>query len=273
MDSGTSQRPGSGGYALVPRDVLALPVFRNEAESLLFVGMILRASWRDQTVRYKGHVLRLQRGQLAVSIRDLARAMDRDKAWVERLWKRLKSEAMIETQTEAGVSVVTICNYDEYQQPQRHCQTASETPGEAEHETGARQARDTEQSSETIETSEPIQIGALVGRAKRADPFPRPEWADPQAWADFLVNRKAKRCPNTATAYAAFLRDIERLASPQWPPERLLAHATARGWAGIYEPREANDHVRGSMQSSSIAPIEFGPDLTIERLRRERVSP
>ncbi|WP_298169324.1 helix-turn-helix domain-containing protein [Novosphingobium sp.] len=113
----------------------------------------------------------------------------------------------------------------------------------------------------------------IMRRAERGDHFPRPAWADAQVWADFLANRKAKRCPNTATAYAAFLRDIERLASPQWPPERLLAHATARGWAGIYEPREANDHVRGSMQSSSTAPIEFGPDLTIERLRRERVSP
>lgn len=87
-------------------------------------------------------------------------------------------------------------------------------------------------------------------RAERADPFPRPEWADPQVWADFLANRKTKRCPNTATAYARFLGDIERLASPEWPPARLLELAAARGWAAIYEPREANDHVRGSVNDA-----------------------
>ncbi len=142
------------GYVLVPRDVMGLPVFRNEAEAGVFVLMILRAAWRDQTVRYKGHVLRLQRGQLAVSIRDLARSVDRDKAWIERLWKRLKSEALIETHTEAGVSIVTICNYDEYQQAQRGSKAAGETVGEAERETVARQSRDTEQVRETIETTE-----------------------------------------------------------------------------------------------------------------------
>lgn len=96
----------------------------------------------------------------------------------------------------------------------------------------------------------------ITRRAERADPFPRPEWADPQVWSDFLANRKAKRCPNTATAYARLLRDIERLASPEWPPARLLELATARGWAGIYEPREANDHVRGSVQSSNDVPFD-----------------
>jgi len=36
-------------------------------------------------VRYKDRSIILERGQLAVSIRDFADAMDRDKAWIERL--------------------------------------------------------------------------------------------------------------------------------------------------------------------------------------------
>src|SRR3546814_9135767 len=74
--------------------------------------MVIRAAWKPSRVRYKDRMLNLGRGQLAMSVRDMAAAMDRDKAWVERLWKRLKSETMIETVTDAGVSVVTICNYN-----------------------------------------------------------------------------------------------------------------------------------------------------------------
>lgn len=72
----------------------------------------------------------------------------------------------------------------------------------------------------------------------RDNPFPRPEWADRQVWADFLANRKAKRFQNTATAYARFLSDLARWQCAEWPPPRLLEHAAAHGWGGIYNPRK-----------------------------------
>lgn len=75
-------------------------------------------------------------------------------------------------------------------------------------------------------------------RTRKADDFPKPEWADPQVWADFMANRKAKKARNTVTAYRGFLSDIEKHASPDWPPGRLLEHATAKGWAAIYDPEK-----------------------------------
>lgn len=67
--------------------------------------------------------------------------------------------------------------------------------------------------------------------------FPKPDWAEVSVWGDFLKNRKRKRLPNTATAHKAFLADIARLADGEWPPGRLLEHATAKGWGAIYDPR------------------------------------
>lgn len=132
------------GYVSIHRRLLGHHAFRNDAEGMAFAWMVIRAAWRPAKVRYKDRMIQLRRGQLAVSVRDMANAMDRDKAWVERLWKRLKSETMIETVTEAGVSVVTICNYDEYQASR----DSDETPRETAGETSSRQARDTEQRRE-----------------------------------------------------------------------------------------------------------------------------
>ena len=78
-------------------------------------------------------------------------------------------------------------------------------------------------------------------RPVKPDPFTRPDWADSQHWLDFLANRKARSCQNTTTAYKKFLADIARLTSDDWPPGRLLEHAAANGWAGIYEPRESQN--------------------------------
>lgn len=255
------------GYARLHRSLLGHPAFRNDAEAMAFAWMILRASWRPTRVRYKGRAVSLNRGQLATSIRDMAEAMDRDKAWIERLFKRLKSETMIETVTEAGVSVVTICNYAEYQ---ADCDIA-EAVRETVRETDARQTQDTEQRRE--EGKKEVDANASTARAR--DPFPRPDFADPQSWRDFLVNRKRKRLPNTASAHKSMMDDISRLADDEWPPGRLIEHAAAKGWGGIYDPREGRNN--GIAVVSGRRPTDRGdsrgsrPDPSVD-LRRQAMA-
>lgn len=132
------------GYVRIHRSLLGHPAFRNEAETMAFAWLICRASWKPVRVRYKGRAIMLSRGQVAISVRDFADAMDRDKAWIERLLKRLKRETMIATSDETGVNVITICNYADYQASTEVGETLNETA----HETGARQPRDTEQGRE-----------------------------------------------------------------------------------------------------------------------------
>lgn len=92
------------------------------------------------------------------------------------------------------------------------------------------------QKRDTEPVREPVSPNGDSARARKADTFPMPEWADPQVWSDFLDNRKAKRLKNTATAYKGFLEDIERNRTAQWSPAKLLEHATKRGWGAIYPP-------------------------------------
>lgn len=142
------------GYVRIHRSLLGHPAFRNESETMAFAWMIGKAAWRSIRVRYKGHSITLKRGQLAISQRDMAAAFDRDKAWIERLWKRCKSEAMIETTVEAGVAVITICNYDEYQGREDEREAPAEAPHEADNEAAARQRRGTEQEEKNLKREE-----------------------------------------------------------------------------------------------------------------------
>lgn len=113
--------------------------------------------------------------------------------------------------------------------------------------------------------------------AVKPDLFPKPDWAEPQTWADWLDVRRAKKARNTATAYAGFLADIARLACPEWPPDRLLAHAVARSWAGIYEPKEgypSNGRLPGhhSQPVASLRGARPDPalDMVLQAEREER---
>jgi hypothetical protein len=95
--------------------------------------------------------------------------------------------------------------------------------------------QETETDAETeAKSEEDIPAAKATGMAR--NPFPKPVWADPYVWADFLVNRK--KAKNTATAYKGFLADIAKLQNDEWPPARLLEYATTKGWQAIYEPKE-----------------------------------
>jgi hypothetical protein len=135
---------GAGGYVRSYRSLLSHPAFRNEGEAMAFNWLVLKAAWKPARVRYKERVIYLQRGQLAVSVRDMANALERSRSWAERFLNRLKIETMIETRVETGVNVITVCNYSVYQGEGQE----SETPAKTAAETPPRQGRDTEQRKE-----------------------------------------------------------------------------------------------------------------------------
>lgn len=93
------------------------PVFRNEPFSRrdAWVWLIEEASYKPRVVTPSGVEVHLGRGQLAHSLRFMARAWKWDEAKVRRFLSRLQKENMIDTRTDAGVTHLTICNYDHYQ--------------------------------------------------------------------------------------------------------------------------------------------------------------
>jgi len=80
--------------------------------------------------------------------------------------------------------------------------------------------------------------------------FPKPEGVQADHWRDFLANRKRKALSNTPTAHKRLMDDLARLSDDEWPPGRLIEHAAAHGWAGIYDPR-VKDRSNGSDRKGS----------------------
>jgi hypothetical protein len=236
------------GYVRLYRSLVTEhPAFRNDSEALAFAWLVAKAAWQPTRVRYKERILRLERGQLAISQRDMARSLDRDKAWVERLWKRLKAEAMIRVDSEAGVALITICKYEEYQARGVGREALDEAPDEA----GARQGQGTEQEREEVKkiSSEP------KGSSPRA--WVCPAGTLPQVWADFLKNRSRKKLGTTPTAWKHFVDDLARVSLQTGiPPPELIERCTAKGWGAIYDPRDQrNDRSTANPLSEAVTRI------------------
>lgn len=87
------------------------PFSRREA----WLWILSEAGWKSRLVRVDGKRIELQRGQLAHSIRFLAEQWGWPKSNVSRFLEVLKSETMIGTESGTGITIITVCNYDEYQ--------------------------------------------------------------------------------------------------------------------------------------------------------------
>lgn len=189
------------GYVRIYRTLWDHPLFQDGVEAGAFAWMVCAAAWRATNVRYKNRMIDLKRGQLAVSVRDLAARFAWSPAKAERYIGRLKAETMVETATETGVIVITICNYDDYQPSHDGSETANETPIE----TAPRQERDRSETQNKEGKEGNLGGGGDAPPREDADPVTEP--ATPSGTDPFQ--------PDARTVVARF----HHLRRDLWPTE------------------------------------------------------
>ena len=121
--------------------------------------LLFEAAYKPRRYQAGNAVIELERGQLAHSIRYMAKAWRWPESKVRRFLERLKTGAgtgaMIGAETGAGITVITICNYERYQTPPHESGAAPDAPtGAASDAKVAQQRRRKEQGNkETIDSS------------------------------------------------------------------------------------------------------------------------
>jgi hypothetical protein len=134
------------------------PLTRREA----WLWLISEASWKPRVKRIGAAVIELARGQLAHSIRFVAEAWRWPKSNVARFLAALKTEAMIGTETVHGLTVVTICNYDEYQRVSLPDRDTNRDTERDKFGTAAGQQRDKLEDNKNIEDIEGTSLRSVA---------------------------------------------------------------------------------------------------------------
>ena len=100
-----------------------------------WVDMLLMASYEDNKSFVGNQVMEVKRGVLVASLRFLADRWKVSKDRVNAFLKLLSQEGMISRETNKNTTLITICNYESYQDnsddsqtPSRHLQDTTSTP-------------------------------------------------------------------------------------------------------------------------------------------------
>lgn len=188
------------GTVNIARSLFDHAVFADEpkTEREAWIWLIMEASWKPRTRRVGAVVVETQRGQLAASVRFLASAWKWTAPKVQRYLKRLEKMEMIRAQADTGVTVITICNYDQYQTGGQASDTAPIQP---------RYTSDTNEKKEVIREE-----GKKDANASSRSPAPQPARFD-EFWDCYPHRGGTKR--KRKEAVAAYLKAMRTGVSEQ----------------------------------------------------------
>jgi hypothetical protein len=198
------------------------PAFQNEryTEREAWEWLISSAVWQHEgrTISINRKPIKIERGQLAYSLRFMAEAWKWDKAKVSRFLEHLKKWDMIETLTETGITVISICKYNDYQ--------IGETQSETVNDEKPRQDRDRgETNSNNLNNFKKRKTNNTPPKG-----VSKPDDVAETVWGDFIAHRKIKKAKVTETAIQGIRREAEKAG---WEMNDALAEICQRGWTGF----------------------------------------
>ena len=118
-----------GGWAKSYRRKWRNPVFRNFRDAAIWSYLTDNAAWVDDTkVRFDERLVTLQTGQIAVSERFLAEGFSCDRQVIRRVMAALETAQMITRQQTQQATIITICNYKQYQSFEEQEKPAADPP-------------------------------------------------------------------------------------------------------------------------------------------------
>lgn len=108
----------SGGWFAMNRAMFDHPIFAGKPDRVgIWAWMIARAAYRDTRQDANGKTIDVKRGQILTSYRQMSRGTGAGVQVCRTLIDKLKGENAVKLNLTHGRLLITICNYEKYQQP------------------------------------------------------------------------------------------------------------------------------------------------------------
>ncbi len=183
----------AGGFLKSHRKMLDNPLFQGRVDWLgAWVWLFHKARWRSSKYNLGGKIITLERGQLVVSLAQLERAWGMSKKQIRLVLARLEIDTMIVTAKGTAGTVITICNYEEYQ---GETESEGTLEGTVEDTRRAHEGHTTERREEGKKKKEKKDSPKKGSRLSEDWTLPRPwgEWAVQQQLSEKEVRDQAAR--------------------------------------------------------------------------------
>ena len=216
------------GWFAVKRGITSHALFKGKPERLaVWLWLLDNAVWKDTTHDVKGHTVLVPRGSVCVSERHISEACGVGYQVVRTAIKRFKSEHMLNATPTHGKNLISLCNYEKYQDPksQDNAQgnatlTQPQRNPNAQKEQGNKDTR--EEKKETRVAATRIGNDELILILSNS--------VSEHVAAAFVQHRKDLQKPMTENMANAIVKKLEG----HHAPDDVLIDSIANGWQGIF---------------------------------------
>ena len=185
------------------------PVFRNLLEAAMWGWLCETALWEKRKVRHNGLLVELDRGQLITTINFMSKGFGIGQQVTRTFLENLENEGMINKHTNKHGTIITICNYNKYQEFENTANKQDNKPLTNSQQTGNNNNKEVKEYKNIKKEYIP------------------PEGVSLSVWEDFKKLRKVKKAPITETAMNGIQREADKVG---WTLEQALSECCARGW-------------------------------------------
>lgn len=183
-----------------------------------FEWLIGEARWKPGMTNIGGRPVPLKRGQCSHSLRFMADKFQWSKKKVECFIEKMKLWGMIKTDKGTGQNIITICNYETYQ---NNGDAQGDSQGDSEGTAGGQQGDKQEEGSKK---------GKKVTKNLAAPKIEKPTDVSESVWEDFKTHRKTKKAGITETGIDGIRKEA---AIAGISLEEAMREMCSRGWQGF----------------------------------------
>ena len=176
------------GYVLLSRKLLDNPIFRDREALQLFLYGLLRANHKPNRIIFNRQEMALDRGQFITGIYELSRATGQTPKQIRNRLALLENAGIWARKRASKFSVITVCNYEYYQNPENY---KGQAKGQGE---GKQRATDNNDKNENIYDSTEFRLASFLLEEilKNKPDFKKPNL---QTWArdiDLMIRKDGR---------------------------------------------------------------------------------
>lgn len=214
--------------------------FNEPDKALAWIDLLLSASFEDGKIQIKGRVFDVKRGQFCVSQVTLQQRWGMSQNKVKRFLNLLKSEGMVDVLTNDATTIITICNYEDYQSDDREDERANERADERTTNEPRTTLKEGKEGKEEISSNEEI-ISAPKKKPPKAPKKPEqeldyscwPSMPSEQVLNDWLAMRKNAKATTSQTVITTFGEELTNAVQAGYSVDQCLSECITRNWRGF----------------------------------------
>ena len=216
------------GYAAIHRKIKSNWIWQDKpfSKGQAWIDMILKANHAEKKMNTKGGFVTIKRGQFARTEQGLADDFGWSRGKVRLFISSLKKDNMLAQEKAQGLTILSICNYDEYQFNENE-KSPKKSPKKAQGKTIGEHGKALNNNKDNNEDN-----------INKKDIYP--DWLDMDLWKTFLNHRKHmnKNKPISIQSEKVNITELKKYVDQGYTQEEIINKTIAQGWKGFFKPKE-----------------------------------